>query len=78
MPPADYANTPDHLGATFARLRRQAGVRQDVLAAAIGVSNAHLSHFEAGRRNLKRETYERLVQALADEGDRQRREAGAA
>lgn len=75
MPPSTPASHAQGLGATFKTLRKQAGIRQDILAAAIGVSKSHLSHFENGRRELARDTYDRLIHALAAEGTRQRRAA---
>lgn len=78
MPPADTPTPTGSIGAAIRRLRDIAGIRQDALAAAVGISPGHLSRFENGKRDISRPTYDALVQALAVEGTRQRHEAGAA
>ncbi|WP_461004825.1 helix-turn-helix domain-containing protein [Terrabacter terrigena] len=64
------SSTP--LGATIRARREEAGVEQADLASRVGISPGHLSRCERGERVISRETYEALIEALAELAAEQR------
>ena len=46
------------------KLREQKGMTQEELAELAGISQSHLSKFEAGSRNIGMKTYTRILEAL--------------
>lgn len=70
-------HTDDTLGRQLARLRKQAGyTSQRELAVVVGVSEAMISHVEAGRRLPSHGTLVNIFEAIgADEATRRRLEA---
>jgi transcriptional regulator with XRE-family HTH domain len=61
-------NTSDGIGASVRLRRVEAGIRQDHLAARVGISASHLSRFERGMRDVSVTTLEAIVRALVELG----------
>lgn len=58
----------DGFGSLLTRLRTDRGMTQAALAAAAGVSEAHVSYLESGGRQPRRALIARLVGALDEAG----------
>jgi transcriptional regulator with XRE-family HTH domain len=62
------ADASDGIGASVRLRRVEAGIRQDHLAARVGISPSHLSRFERGMRHVSVATLEAIVHALIELG----------
>ena len=64
----EVTNTSGGIGASVRLRRVEAGIRQDHLAARVGISASHLSRFERGERDVSMTTLEAIISALIDLG----------
>lgn len=66
MPTSETPTRPAELGATFRSARLGAGVSVRDMAKRAGITHATLSLWERGDRAIAEDTYQRLMDALAD------------